>query len=80
MLKLDTLHYSPEGDTMRDLTIHDLDAQLAEQLPARELMGSVAVALTTGTSTIYAYKSIVAGSGNVLGIAIAINVPINITA
>lgn len=24
---------------MRDLTIHELDAQLAEQLPARELMG-----------------------------------------
>jgi hypothetical protein len=25
---------------MRELTIHELDAQLAEQLPARELMGS----------------------------------------
>ena len=24
---------------MHELTIHDLDAQLAEQLPARELMG-----------------------------------------
>jgi hypothetical protein len=24
---------------MRELTIHDLDAELAEQLPARELMG-----------------------------------------
>ena len=24
---------------MRDLTTHELDAQLAEQLPARELMG-----------------------------------------
>jgi hypothetical protein len=24
---------------MQELTIHDLDAQLAEQLPARELMG-----------------------------------------
>jgi hypothetical protein len=24
---------------MRDLTMHELDAQLAEQLPARELMG-----------------------------------------
>jgi hypothetical protein len=25
---------------MRELTIHDLDTQLAEQLPARELMGA----------------------------------------
>lgn len=25
---------------MRELTIHDLDTELAEQLPARELMGS----------------------------------------
>ncbi|MGB0094198.1 MAG: hypothetical protein WBP81_16915 [Solirubrobacteraceae bacterium] len=25
---------------MRELTIHELDAELAEQLPARELMGS----------------------------------------
>jgi hypothetical protein len=25
---------------MHDLTMHELDAQLAEQLPARELMGS----------------------------------------
>jgi hypothetical protein len=24
---------------MRDLTIHELEAQMAEQLPARELMG-----------------------------------------
>jgi hypothetical protein len=27
---------------MRELTTHDLDAQLAEQLPARELMGGCA--------------------------------------
>jgi hypothetical protein len=26
--------------TMRDLTFHELDEQLAEQLPSRELMGS----------------------------------------
>jgi orotate phosphoribosyltransferase-like protein len=30
---------------MRDLTIHELDAQLAEQLPARELMQATAVAI-----------------------------------
>ncbi len=28
---------------MRDLTMHELDAQLAEQLPARELMQSFAI-------------------------------------
>jgi len=26
---------------MRELTVHDLDAELAEQLPARELMGGM---------------------------------------
>ena len=30
---------------MRDLTMHELDAQLAEQLPARELMQNTAVAI-----------------------------------
>jgi hypothetical protein len=31
--------FSPKGDPMRDLTLYDLDNELAEQLPARELMG-----------------------------------------
>ncbi len=31
--------HHPRRRDMRDLTIHELDAQLAEQLPARELMG-----------------------------------------
>jgi hypothetical protein len=30
---------------MRDLTTHELDAELAEQLPARELMQNTAVAI-----------------------------------
>jgi hypothetical protein len=34
-----------EGRKMRDLTMHELDAQLAEQLPARELMQATAVAI-----------------------------------
>jgi hypothetical protein len=35
-----------EGIKMRDLTMHELDAQLAEQLPARELMQpAIAVAI-----------------------------------
>jgi hypothetical protein len=41
---------------MRDLTMHDLDAQLAEQLPARELMQATAVAigaLAANISTIH---------------------------
>jgi hypothetical protein len=29
---------------MRDLTLHEIDDQLAEQLPSRELMGSSAAA------------------------------------
>ena len=38
--------YSPntaapiEGDEMRELTTYELETELAEQLPARELMGS----------------------------------------
>jgi hypothetical protein len=44
---------------MRDLTMYELDAQLAEQLPARELMQTavsafninVAVAINTATVT-----------------------------
>jgi hypothetical protein len=33
---------------MRDLTMHELDAQLAEQLPARELMQPVNTAVAIG--------------------------------
>lgn len=31
---------------MRDLTLYDLDSELAEQLPARELMGSCSQSCT----------------------------------
>jgi orotate phosphoribosyltransferase-like protein len=34
-----------EGSKMRDLTVHELDAQLAEELPERELMQATAVAI-----------------------------------
>jgi hypothetical protein len=76
-LPLDTSTAHHEGDNMHELTIHELDTELAEQLPARELMGT-AVAITQGQAAIYAYKSLVAGSGNILGVAVAVNLPISI--
>ena len=42
---------------MREVTMHELDAQLAEQLPARELMGSHG-----GTKVIFS-----PGNGNGVG-------------
>jgi hypothetical protein len=33
---------------VRDLTMHELDAQLAEQLPARELMQPINIAVAAG--------------------------------
>jgi hypothetical protein len=37
---------------MRDLTMHELDAQLAEQLPARELMQPVNTAVAIGAAAV----------------------------
>jgi len=56
---------------MRDLTMHELDAQLAEQLPARELMqfGSfdfntaIALNISTINQTNVAAGNIIVGGG-----------------
>jgi hypothetical protein len=44
---------------MRDLTTHELDAQLAEQLPARELMGG-----SCQRSSSYTSNTAVAGNSS----------------
>jgi hypothetical protein len=50
---------------MRDLTIHELDAELAEQLPARELMGSWCYSHPTPAPSYQgASQTAVVGSGN----------------
>jgi hypothetical protein len=36
---------------MRDLTFHEIDEQLAEQLPSRELMGSTSCRSSCGSFT-----------------------------
>jgi hypothetical protein len=68
---------------MRELTIHELDAQLAEQLPARELMGRLgrltnlihiiqATSVTQGSTAIAADHSILIASGNTFVISLQI--------
>jgi hypothetical protein len=65
---------------MRELTISDLDTQLAEQLPARELMGgrlgrliNLINATSVASSSLSADHSIVLFSGNSIAISLAIN-------
>jgi hypothetical protein len=69
---------------MRELTIHELDAELAEQLPARELMGRAgrliklihiidATSVAQASSVLTADHSIVLLSGNSIAISVAIN-------
>ena len=55
---------------MRQLTIHELDAQLAQQLPARELMGGC---FTRGGNTYNqgSYDGSFDGNGGLVGIAVA---------
>jgi hypothetical protein len=70
---------------MRELTIHELDVQLAEQLPARELMDRArlgrltnlihiiaATSVTQGSTAIAADHSILIGSGNTFVISLQI--------
>jgi hypothetical protein len=56
---------------MRELTIHDLDVELAEQLPARELMGSPCGCRSGFTYNQGSYDGNFDGNGGLLGIAVA---------
>jgi hypothetical protein len=57
---------------MHELTIHDLDAELAEQLPARELMGS-AIAIARSSTTSVNIVAVQVASNNALTTATAVN-------
>jgi hypothetical protein len=61
-----------EGDNMRELTIHDLDSELAEQLPARELMNAVAISSASATNV--GIVAVQLGTGNAASSATAINI------
>ena len=56
---------------MHELTIHDLDAELAEQLPARELMGSTCGCRSGFTYNQGPYDGNFDGNGGLVGIAVA---------
>jgi hypothetical protein len=55
---------------MRELTTHELDAQLAEQLPARELMGGCCCH-SGFTYNQGSYDGNFDGNGGLIGIAVA---------
>jgi len=71
---------------MRELTVHELDAELAEQLPTRELMGrlgglsrltnlihiTAATSVTQASTAIAANNSILIDSGNTFIISLQI--------
>jgi hypothetical protein len=57
---------------MRELTTYELDAELAEQLPARELMGRNCGCSSSFTYNQGSYDGNFDGSGNgLVGIAVA---------
>ena len=57
---------------MRELTMHELDAQLAEQLPARELMGQCHCGSSSSSFTYNqgSYDGNFDGNGGLVGIAV----------
>jgi hypothetical protein len=60
--------------TMRDLTFHEIDEQLAEQLPSRELMGSSGCRSSCGQSGFTYNQGSYDGNGNGNGNWALINV------